>query len=92
MCFIPYRRASLTTIMASMSSGSTPVDHAFTQMPYAVPAIIGCIIAFLISGFLIGYYFWASSLGSIAISLPITLGLLFLFNKIKIAKPKSPQA
>jgi len=74
---------SETTIMASMSSGSTPVDHTYTQMPYAIPAIIGCGVAFLAAGFLIDYSWWASFLGSIAIGLVITLGLLALLNKKK---------
>jgi len=72
---------SETTIMASMSSGCDPIDHAYTQMPYAVPAIIGCCVAFLLSGLFINYSWWASSLGSFAISLVLTLGLLALFNK-----------
>ena len=74
---------SETNIMASMSSGSTPVDHTYTQMPYAIPAIIGCIAAFLTAGYLIDYSWWVSSLGSIAIGLTISLGLLTLMNKRK---------
>jgi len=72
---------SETTIMASMSSGSTPVDHTYTQMPYAIPSIIGCCVAFLTAGFLIDYSWWASCLGSIAIGLVVSLGLLTLMNK-----------
>jgi len=74
---------SETTIMAAMSSGSDPIDHTYTQMPYAIPAIIGCCIAFLMAGFFINYSWWISSVGSFSISLLITLGLLALFNKRK---------
>lgn len=44
---------SETTIMASTSCGTSPVVHAYTQFPYALPAIISSLIAFLIAGYCI---------------------------------------
>lgn len=46
---------SETTIMAATSTTSYPLDHAYTQIFYALPAIICTGIAFLISGQLTGY-------------------------------------
>lgn len=42
---------SETTIMASTSCGTSPITHAYTQFPYAAPAIIASLIAFLIAGY-----------------------------------------
>jgi len=75
---------SETTIMASASSGSTPIDHTQTQFPYAIPAIISSALAFLIAGFLIDYSVWVSSFISLGVGLVVCLSMLLLFNK----KPK----
>jgi len=74
---------SETTIMASTSSGSNPVDHTYTQLPYTIPAIICSAIAYLISGFLIGYSELASIFVSIAISIVTCLLMLYVFSKKK---------
>ncbi|HEV2601690.1 MAG TPA: Na+/H+ antiporter NhaC family protein [Candidatus Babeliales bacterium] len=44
-----------TTIMAATSSGSYPLDHARTQFPYALPAIISTAVAFIVAGALISW-------------------------------------
>ncbi len=46
---------SETTIMAATSAGSYPLDHAYTQFFYAIPAIAAAAIAFLIAGFVAPY-------------------------------------
>ena len=74
---------SETTIMASTSSGSNPIDHTYTQLPYAIPAIICSGIAYLISGFLINYSELASIFVSIAISTATCLLMLYVLNKKK---------
>lgn len=44
---------SETTIMASTSSGTYPIDHTSTQFPYTIPAIISSALAFYLAGLLI---------------------------------------
>jgi len=73
---------SETTIMASSSAGSTPVDHATTQFFYAVPAIIGTCLAFLLSGILTTHGSFVGSVAPLAISLITCLVILFAFDKI----------
>lgn len=41
-----------TTIMTATSAGVEPIEHARSQFPYAIPVIIGCIVAFLCAGLL----------------------------------------
>ena len=74
---------SETTIMAATSSGAYPIDHTITQFFYALPAILGSLVAFTIAGY-------TASLGtslmiycSLGAGLCCTFGLLWLFNKIK---------
>ena len=74
---------SETTIMASMSSGTNPVDHTYTQLPYAIPAIICTGLAFLMTGLLSGYSEWVSIFVPLATSLAICLSMLYLLNKKK---------
>jgi tetracycline resistance efflux pump len=62
---------SETTIMAATSTLSYPLDHAYTQIFYALPVIICTSIAFLISGQLTGYAAHTNAL----ISLSVGLGL-----------------
>ena len=42
---------SETTIMAATSCGTSPLVHAYTQFPYALPVILSSLIAFLIAGY-----------------------------------------
>jgi len=74
---------SETTIMASMSSGSNPVDHTYTQLPYAIPAIICSGLAFLMAGYLSGYGKWISIFVPIATSLIVCLSMLYLLSHKK---------
>lgn len=76
---------SETTIMTSTSTGTTPIEHARTQFPYAVPAVIGTLIAFIVSGFLHLYPLWINFLASAGIGMSICLILLYVLNKTKKA-------
>ncbi len=44
-----------TTMLASASCGTYPLDHVYTQFPYALPAIISSAIAFIAVGHLVSY-------------------------------------
>ena len=41
---------SETTIMAAASTCIRPLVHSYTQLPYALPAVIGSTIAFMLAG------------------------------------------
>ncbi len=72
---------SETTIMAATSTGTKPIKHAYTQFPYTVPAIIGCIAAFSIAGLVANAATWISISLSLGSGLIICVGLLYLFSK-----------
>lgn len=67
---------SETTIMAATSTASYPLDHAYTQIFYALPAIICSGISFLICGQLTGYSTSTNALLSLSIGLLSCLALL----------------
>jgi tetracycline resistance efflux pump len=67
---------SETTIMAATSTTSYPLDHAYTQIFYALPAIICSGIAFLISGQLAHYSLAMNAAISIGIGLALCIILL----------------
>ncbi len=43
---------SETTTMTATCTGTKPLTHSYTQLPYAVPAIISCVIGFALAGIL----------------------------------------
>jgi Na+/H+ antiporter NhaC len=75
---------SQTTLMASTSSGINPITHAKTQVPYAIPSIIGTALAFMISGWISihGISLAANCLISLGSGLLISLLILLTINKI----------
>lgn len=72
-----------TTIMAATSAGSYPIDHAYTQAPYAAPAVIGAASAFIASGVFahIHYTLTANVLCSLSIGLAVCISLLCILNR-----------
>lgn len=64
-----------TTIMSANSAGCYPIDHAYTQFWYALPAIIGAGISFWLTGLLLHQ----STLISLGISLGIGLTFCFVY-------------
>jgi len=77
---------SETTTMAATSSGTTPFDHAYTQFPYAIPALIASALAFLISGLLIAWPLWLNLVISLGTGLTLCIFILHNMNR----KWKSP--
>lgn len=73
---------SETTIMAATSSGAYPLDHAQTQFPYAIPAIISSAVGFILVGMLAPCRPSIKVFVPLAISMILCLGLLLLFNVI----------
>lgn len=71
-----------TTIMTATSSGCYPLDHAQTQFPYAIPAIISSSIAFLLSGLLASCSRTLSLIVPLSVGLLLCLALLMLMNKL----------
>ena len=73
---------SQTSLMASTSSGIDPITHAKTQIPYAIPAIIAAICAFIISGLCAtnGISLLSNCLISLSTGLVLSLVLLISAN------------
>lgn len=63
-----------TTIMASAGAHSDHVNHVSTQLPYALTAASVSVVGYLIAG---GIAYFSESSAAL-ISLPITLGLMFV--------------
>lgn len=68
-----------TTIMSANSAGCYPIDHAYTQFWYALPAILGAGISFWLTGLLIAQ----SAL--IVMSASLAAGITFCFTYCYIA-------
>jgi Na+/H+ antiporter NhaC len=73
---------SETTIMASQSSGAYPLDHAHTQFPYAIPAIICSALAFLLTGLFARQSLIFKLVLPLAVSLILCFILLYAFNRL----------
>lgn len=71
---------SETTIMASTSCGTPPIIHAYTQFPYAFPAIISSILAFLIAGYCITNGYSMSVIPALGVAIICCIGIILLFN------------
>lgn len=69
-----------TTIMAATSSGSYLDDHVKTQLPYALPALIGALIAYLLVGILIPYPWWITILVSLGAGISFSTSMLYIFD------------
>lgn len=71
---------SETTIMTATSTNVSPLEHAYTQLPYALPAVLCTALAFLISGYLINYSAWVNVGISLGVSMGLCLGMLAFLN------------
>ncbi len=74
---------SETTIMTATSTNVSPFEHAYTQLPYALPAVLCTALAFLISGYLISYSAWINVSISLGVSMGLCLLLLLALNRKK---------
>ncbi len=72
---------SETTVMTATSTGTTPLEHAYTQFPYTLPAVISTTLAFVIAGLLSSYPLWINFFTSIGVGLSVCLCILYLINK-----------
>jgi tetracycline resistance efflux pump len=73
---------SSTTVMSSTSSGAYHTDHVYTQLIYALPALIASAVAYLIAGY-IGMYSTQLSLIALPIGIGLCIGILYLLNQTK---------
>ncbi len=71
---------SETTVMTATSTGTNPIEHAYTQFPYALPAIIGSMIGFLLTGFLMNYSLWINACISLGTGFIVCFSLLYIFQ------------
>ncbi len=72
-----------TSIMASTSSGAYPLDHAYTQLWYTIPVIIGTTISFIITGYALSLSTTANIALSFGTGLIISFALLYIADKIQ---------
>ncbi len=69
-------------IMASTSAGCKPLDHIRTQLPYAIPPLIGAGIAFLTTGLLLQHAWWIILTSSLSFGIITTFAIIELWNKL----------
>ena len=80
---------SETTVMTATSTGTTPLNHAYTQLPYALPAIISTLLAFIVAGLLSLYPLWVQFAASIIIGIGTCLSMLYLLSNLMSKSKKS---
>lgn len=61
---------SETTAMSAVGTQTTPIEHVKTQLPYALPVIAGCVVAYTLCGFLYKASLW------VFFTLPLTGGIV----------------
>ncbi len=72
---------SETTMMAATSTGTKPIEHAYTQFPYTLPAIIGCLVAFTVAGLIAHASAWITVSISLTSGFIVCSSLLFFFSR-----------
>jgi len=80
---------SETTIMVSTSAKTTPFAHFFTQIFYAIPALVASTIAFLLSGIYISKKPFINLTISLGFGILICIFLLQLFHILWSKKKKT---
>ena len=66
-----------TSIMASAGAQCNHLDHVATQLPYVLTVACGCVVGFIVAGFVQNVYItWA-------VSLALMLGVLFALRSIE---------
>lgn len=68
-------------IMASTSAGCSHIALVKAQLGYTIPALIGSLCAYSISGFMIQYGFFWCACSMLLTGILITTGLLYALNK-----------
>lgn len=70
------------TVIAATSTGSYHFDHYTTQLAYVIPVVISSCVGFIILGFTLSFF------KAIAGSILLSLGSIWLINRIYIYKQK----
>jgi tetracycline resistance efflux pump len=71
---------SETTVMSATSSGVTPLEHAYTQVAYALPVIFATACAFIVSGNLLSYPLWINSFISVCTGVMVCFTVIFALH------------
>lgn len=66
------------TVVSAMSAGAYHLDHVKTMISYALPALIGTGISFLIMGFTASWNLWTSYFIALAAGIFVTVTLLLV--------------
>ncbi len=80
---------SETTIMSAHAAMILPQEHTKTQLPYAIPVILGCLSGFLTFGLCLNYSLIIQYAASFLISIITTIGLLSMLNQKKKPNQKN---
>jgi len=72
---------SETTMLTATSTDTTPWAHAYTQLFYMLPAVLGSIVSFVLAGILISWSPLLNAALSLVVGLSISIALLLLFNR-----------
>lgn len=70
------------TVMSANSSGAYLIDHIKTQMFYATPAIIGTLVAYIVSGILFKFSLFYNVLCSFAAGTAVCFAMLLILSRI----------
>lgn len=70
-----------TTVLTATSAGVEPLEHARTQFAYAVPVVLGTVVAFVMSGLLCNNGLYMSFFAPLVVGVLVCLVLLVMGNK-----------
>jgi tetracycline resistance efflux pump len=69
------------TILTATSTGTNPLVHFYTQLPYALPAVISSACIFALSGYLTLYPLWINALISLTTGIALAFSMLYGCNR-----------
>lgn len=70
-----------TTVLTATSAGVEPLEHARTQFAYAIPVVLGTIVAFIMSGLLCNSGLYMSLFTPLLVGVLVCLVLLVVGNQ-----------
>lgn len=72
---------SETTLMTASSTGTIPFTHAYTQIFYALPAIVGCLLGYIVTGYMIPFGLTIAALAGLACGITVCIISFLLCNR-----------
>ncbi|MEX0940007.1 MAG: Na+/H+ antiporter NhaC family protein [Candidatus Babeliales bacterium] len=72
-----------TTVMSATSAGCYLDDHVYTQLPYALPALLSTVIAYFVSGLLIPFGYWIAAIIPLILAIGISQIILLTIHYLQ---------